>query len=347
MIELINFTNCEEGRNYNKGTMSKFGIIYNDEYYMLKQQEKKDTHYLNLGYSATYISSIYSEYIASNIAKNLGLNVHETLLGYIIENGKQINVVACKDFLNDHERIVDFKNITDNFNRKNKTNENYYPCRSNVLSHVLMILNLQDEINQEELKQHFWDMFVFDGYIGNFDRNPSNWGIIKNFKTKEKRIAPIFDNGSCLHPKTPRTLMKKYLEDFNQGLEDRSVFNLTSSFQNDNARIFYHHYFQFSDNLDFIRAILRIAPLIIKNHEKNKQIIESLTGLIEEERIQLLTKELDQRLEKMIKPTFEKARKTILENSHELIDLLKEKFEIKINKKIDEKAKHPNKLSIK
>ena len=47
----------------------------------------------------------------------------------------------------------------------------------------------------------FWDMFIIDAYIGNFDRHGSNWGFIKNLSSDTYCLAPVFDNGSCLFPR--------------------------------------------------------------------------------------------------------------------------------------------------
>ena len=44
----------------------------------------------------------------------------------------------------------------------------------------------------------FWEMFVVDALLGNFDRHGMNWGFIKRDNTYA--LAPVFDNGSCLFP---------------------------------------------------------------------------------------------------------------------------------------------------
>ena len=41
-------------------------------------------------------------------------------------------------------------------------------------------------------------MYIVDAFIGNFDRHGNNWGFIKS--NNKYRLAPIFDNGSCLYP---------------------------------------------------------------------------------------------------------------------------------------------------
>lgn len=50
------------------------------------------------------------------------------------------------------------------------------------------------------LTQHFWDMFIVDALIGNWDRYNGNWGFLYNPVTDEVEIAPVFDCGSCLFP---------------------------------------------------------------------------------------------------------------------------------------------------
>ena len=45
----------------------------------------------------------------------------------------------------------------------------------------------------------YWEMFIVDALLGNFDRHGGNWGFIKC--NDMYRLAPVFDNGSCLYPK--------------------------------------------------------------------------------------------------------------------------------------------------
>src|SRR5574344_63516 len=44
----------------------------------------------------------------------------------------------------------------------------------------------------------FWRMYIVDAFIGNFDRHGANWGFLKC--NNQYRLAPVFDNGSCLYP---------------------------------------------------------------------------------------------------------------------------------------------------
>lgn len=46
--------------------------------------------------------------------------------------------------------------------------------------------------------EFFWKMYIVDALLGNFDRHGGNWGFVK--ENNQYRMAPVFDNGSCLFP---------------------------------------------------------------------------------------------------------------------------------------------------
>lgn len=52
--------------------------------------------------------------------------------------------------------------------------------------------------NVQETISTFWRIYVMDAFLGNFDRHGANWGFIK--ENNQYRLAPVFDNGSCLFP---------------------------------------------------------------------------------------------------------------------------------------------------
>ena len=59
---------------------------------------------------------------------------------------------------------------------------------------------------------NFWNMYIIDALIGNFDRHGANWGFIK--KNNQYTMAPIFDNGSSLFPRrNTDTLMMEAMND--------------------------------------------------------------------------------------------------------------------------------------
>lgn len=171
MIKIIDFSKCiESGKIYGDGSTTNKGIIYNDKYYILKYQDKKSVLNQYDHTKLTYFNSIYSEYIACHIGKEIGLNIQETLLGI----DDEIPCVACKDFCGVGESIYNFKTVFNNVNKKKNLN-----FEIDKFMHNLEIINSQEIISKDEIKQYFLDMFVFDAFIGNFDRHVKKWGSSK------------------------------------------------------------------------------------------------------------------------------------------------------------------------
>lgn len=179
---MIDFTNCKKSNIMYSGSEEKIGIIYNEAYYMLKfpkiVQGKK-----------TY--SHVSEYLASHIIASLGLEVHETLLG--LYHGEE--VVAVKDFAqNTGYQLIEFNNIGDSSYDTEKAGHKSYEYNE-----IEYLMNHHIKADIDKIKERFWDMFVADALLANFDRHGYNWGLLKNSKTY--MLAPIYDNGSSLFPR--------------------------------------------------------------------------------------------------------------------------------------------------
>lgn len=180
-----------------RGGKKVAGKIGND-YYLIKMPNNLTTRSarLNERIEIPYNNSPISEYIGSHVYEIIGMKVHETYLG--IRNGKV--AVACKDFRKDGEILQHFSDIKVTYSNNNDLDES----TNGNGSHLSSILNVVRESNNFknldiDAEEFFWKMFVVDFLIGNIDRNNGNWGILKNEITKEKRMAPVFDNGNCLN----------------------------------------------------------------------------------------------------------------------------------------------------
>ena len=44
-----------------------------------------------------------------------------------------------------------------------------------------------------ELENWFWDMFIVDALIGNWDRHNGNWGFLYDTVQDEMKLAPVYD----------------------------------------------------------------------------------------------------------------------------------------------------------
>lgn len=176
----IDFSNYPLSNIYYGGTERKVGILINKDRYLLKFQ--KETPF---GKRYNHIS----EYLGSRIFELLGFNVHKTFLGQYKNN----EVVACKDFVIDGVQFVPFNDVGESSLEIDKEIHQY-----SYEDIVVLLENNKKLTNVEETISSFFEMYIVDAFIGNFDRHGSNWGFLK--KDNKYTLAPIFDNGSSLFP---------------------------------------------------------------------------------------------------------------------------------------------------
>ena len=331
-IELVDFSDCElSTKSYEESSMKKNAIIYNGEKYLLKYMEKnKARHYQDIkNQKETYFNSVYSEYISCHIGKMIGLDIQDTIIGFEKENNKlkgiqYIPCVACKDFCKSGENIVNFERIFEIVNRKENKRYN-----DENFNDVLKVIEKQEFIDKNKLKENFLDMFVFDSFTGNFDRNLKNFGIIENEKDKTYRIAPIFDCASSLHPKANRKRIKFLANSYEKDSQVVYEYALSPSsyFKNDDGiKINYFDFLvnnSFNYNSDIAKSIVKIVPKLIElnNNGGIYDILDKLDGMIIPERIEVITKELNLKVDEIFIPT--------LESSKELLNKEIDKFMLK------------------
>ena len=177
---LINFNNYKLSNKSYGGSERKLGIIIDGNFYMLKFQ--KNTPF---GYRYNHIS----EYLGSHIYQLLKINCQETYLG--LYDNKE--VVACKDFTSDGYCFVPFNDVGESTIDEDKEKYQY------SYKDIIKLLTINKKItNVSETISTFFDVYIIDAFLGNFDRHGGNWGFLK--KNNKYKISPIFDNGSCLFP---------------------------------------------------------------------------------------------------------------------------------------------------
>lgn len=203
----------------------------------------------------SYSNSTISEYIGSNIYKIIGIPVQETILGKYKVNGKEKIVVACKDFTTPGTIIQDFASLK---NTMINSNENGYGTELNT---ILETIDIQRAVDQLELKNRFWNMFIVDALIGNMDRHNGNWGFLYNTLTDDVTIAPVYDCGSSLYPQADINVMERVLTDKNE-LNIRVYEFPTSAIFYNGKRINYFEFISSNSNSDCTKALFRIFPKI-------------------------------------------------------------------------------------
>ncbi len=250
---MIDFTNCLKiiGRAYNGANGKKIAVEYNGKPYMLKfppSGENKPTE-------LSYTNSCISEHIASSIFNLIGIPAQETILGLYTVGEKQKVVCACLDFTADGSRFFDFCSI------KNTIIDSDSNGSGTELEDVLDTIEKQQYVAPDKLLEHFWDVFIVDALLGNFDRHNGNWGFLYNDSTNTAAIAPVYDCGSCLLPQADKKIMQSVLENKNE-LNARVYQFPTSALKINNRKINYYDFISSGENADCTAALKRILPRI-------------------------------------------------------------------------------------
>ena len=290
---MVDFTNCEINnyKYYGGKNGGKICIKYNNEDYMLKFPN------INEGISEhEYSNSCISEYIVCNIFKTLGLNSQDTILGTYNINGNEKVVVACKDFTSNGNVLKQFAELK---NSQIETSKNGYGTE---LSEVIETIENQLIYDANELKEFFWQMFIADSLVGNFDRHNGNWGFLINESLKKIKIAPIYDCASCLYPQLTDERITEIIDN-DEEMKARVFVFPTSSLKIDDKKINYFEYISSLKNEDCNKALLKLFPKI--DLEKINLIIDS-TPYISNIRKQFYKKILKLRYDEILKVNYNK-----------------------------------------
>lgn len=284
-MEITDFSKYPLSNKYYGGSEKKLGIIINKSSYMLKFQKKTA-----FGLRNNHIS----EYLGSHIFSLLGFSAQETVLGLY----KNEQVVACKDFNNENQQFVPFNDVGESTLDNDKENYQY------EYSDIMRMLRDNSKLtNVDKTIERFWDIYIVDALIGNFDRHGGNWGFIKS--NNAYTLAPIFDNGSCLFPNM--TDENEMLEIINSQEEtDKRVFTFpTSQIKLKGNK---SSYYEVISSLEFYECNMALKRIYNKiSIDEFNNLIDN-TPFISDIQKSFYKHMLYNRYEKIIKQTFERLR---------------------------------------
>ncbi len=248
---MIDFTNLpRRNKTYGGANGNKISVIYEGQLYMLKFPGSA-----RLNQEMSYANGCISEYLGSHIFELAGIPVQQTLLGTYTKNGKEKIVVACKDFTSPSVVLQDFASLK---NTIIGSNSNGYGTE---LEDILETIEEQLIMDPKVLRERFWDMFIVDALIGNWDRHNGNWGFLYNQQTDEMSLAPVYDCGSGLYPQADESIMRAVLEDPSE--RDTRIFDRPlSGIKQGGQKINYYRFISSLENKDCNEALKRIYPRI-------------------------------------------------------------------------------------
>ena len=247
----IDFTKLKRrNKMYAGANGNKISVLYEGEQYMLKfppaPTNNKDMSYSN---------SCFSEYLGCRIFEMIGIPVQKTLLGTFMVKGREKVVVACRDFTRPEVVLQDFGSL------KNQMIDSERSGYGTELSDILNTFEEQKVIDGTLLSERFWDMFIVDALIGNWDRHNGNWGFLYNAVTDEMKLAPVYDCGSSLYPQADDRLMERILAEKRE--REYRIFEIpTSAIVINGKRIKYFDFISSLQNEGCNRSLMRIVPRI-------------------------------------------------------------------------------------
>lgn len=259
------------------GAERKHEIIIGGHRYIVKFQKDSE-----IGLTFSHVS----EYLGSHIFQSIGIPVQETFLGTC--DGK--NVVVMKNFLEPEDMLVAFNGVGESSLERDK--ELYQYTYEDITA---MLRENMKSTNVEETVDRFWDMFIVDALIGNFDRHGGNWGFIK--RDNQYRIAPVYDNGSSLYPKLNTDEKINAVLASEDEINQRIYQFPTSHIKVKNRK---SSYFEVISSLQFEdcnAALKRIVPRI--HFDRINALIDEIEG-ISEIRKHFYKTMLQQRYEKIL-----------------------------------------------
>ena len=136
------------------------------------------------------------------------------------------------------------------------------------LQDILYTFDEQAAVDSKLLADRFWDMFIADSFIGNWDRHNGNWVFLYNTETDEMKLAPVYDCGSSLYPQAEEIMMKAILDDEEE--RNHRIYNIpTSAVTVNNKKIRCFDLISSYEYEGCNQALKRIVPQIDMNKISN------------------------------------------------------------------------------
>jgi|GluameStandDraft_1065615.scaffolds.fasta_scaffold05121_9 hypothetical protein len=184
------------------GSDRKDGLMGPDGFrYMVKYSEKMAPRN---DLATSYVNNVVSEYVSSHVLGILGYPVHDTELGTL---GGEV-VVVCRNFIPPGDALLEFGTVL------RKHYDSGAIGRIPDIEQIYEVFETDPDLSQQErgFKLSYWERFVGDALVGNFDRHKGNFGYLVS-ADGSIAASPIYDNGSTLFPNLSESGMQTVLAD--------------------------------------------------------------------------------------------------------------------------------------
>ena len=298
MFNLIDFSQCKENpkKSFLGASSPKKCLIYNGKQYMVKFPAVPNSARTTLSYA----NGCLSEYLGCHIFEIAQIPVQKTLLGtYRTETGKNKLVVACGDLEKPGTILMPFAGL------KNQMINSPTNGFSTDLKELEEVFEKQALFDKETISAFFWDMFIVDALIGNFDRHNGNWCYLYNSLEDSVSLAPVYDCASSLFPQADEKTIDSILN--NKAEMEKRIFVFpNSAIKLDGKKLSYYEYINSFVNKDCTNALLRVYPRL--DIDKIYALFNFLEGIVDAKQIAFYKTMIKERKERILEPAYEKAR---------------------------------------
>lgn len=273
------------------GSDRKEGLISPDGYRYLIKYAEAHTRVNDL--DTSYVNNVISEYMASHILGIAGFEVHDTFIGTRNQN----LLVACKNFTSGHQYLIEFGQ----YMRKHYDSGDI--GRVPDIRQIEYVLYNDPVLHNyaEELWDSYWERFIGDALVGNFDRHMGNWGYITDIQSESVYASPIYDNGSTLFPALSEKAMKEEILPYQEEILKRTILFPKAAIIVNGHKAGYFDMLSsgFVPSLD--RAVRKIVPVILDKMPDIREFID-MQGFLSDTRKTFYKTMLDARVNYILKP---------------------------------------------
>lgn len=171
------------------GTARKSGLIGADGTRHLVKYAKKNACRNDL--TTSHANNTISEYVASHIFNILAYPAQETRLGTL--HGEII--VLCRNFVPQGAVLIEFEK----FMRRH-----YNSCaigKEPDVAQIYEVLEKDPQLSPQaaQFKSLYWELFIGDALVGNFNRHQENFGYVVEADNSIK-MSPVYANDKAFYP---------------------------------------------------------------------------------------------------------------------------------------------------
>ena len=244
----------------------------------------------------SYVNNVISEYMASHILEIAGFEVHHTFIGTRNQN----LLVACKNFTSGYQYLIEFGQ----YMRKHYDSGDI--GRVPDIRQIEYVLHNDPVLCDyaEKLWDTYWERFVGDALVGNFDRHMGNWGYITDTRSGEVYASLIYDNGSTLFPALSEKAMREDVLPFPKEIMKRMLLFPKAALTVKGKKVSYLDMLSSGYVPSVNMAVRKTVPIILDKLPEIRKFIDEQEFLSDTRKTFYKTM-LDSRVNHILKPAWE------------------------------------------